>query len=74
MDFHGKVRQTGEYAMKIQRAGRGETFPLGTSNKTAAASKAKEIHLSAGERLAARKDGVIEKSRPLGNPIPEPLT
>jgi len=42
----GEIRQTGEYAAKIQHAGRRETFPLGTSNKTAAAAKAKEIYLS----------------------------
>ena len=43
---NGQIRQTGEYAAKIQHAGRRETFPLGSSNRTAAAARAKEIYLS----------------------------
>jgi integrase len=57
---NGEVRKTGEYAVKIQHAGKRETFALGTSNKTAAAAKAKEIYLSVrgagwGETLAKFK-------------------
>ena len=42
----GETRIAGEYAVKIQHAGRRETFSLGTSNKTAAAAKAKDIYIS----------------------------
>ena len=55
------VRKTGEYAVKIQHAGKRETFALGTSNKTAAAAKAKEIYLSL---RAAGWGGTLAKFKP----------
>ncbi len=42
----GETRIVGEWAAKIQHLGRRETFSLGSVNKTAAASRAKEIYLS----------------------------
>lgn len=42
---HGKKRQVQDWSVKIQHAGRRETFPLATPNKTAAAAKAKDIYL-----------------------------
>ena len=42
----GKSRLVGEWAAKIQHLGRRETFALGSANKAAAASRAKEIYLS----------------------------
>jgi integrase len=42
----GERRTVGEWAAKIQHGGRRETFGLGTSNKAAAADKAKRIYLS----------------------------
>ncbi len=41
----GKKRQVDDWSVKIQHAGRRETFSLGTPNKTAAAAKAKDIYL-----------------------------
>ena len=41
----GKKRQVKDWSVKIQHAGRRETFPLGTPNKAAAAAKAKAIYL-----------------------------
>lgn len=42
----GVVRTVSDWAAKIQHAGRRETFSLATSNKAAAAAKAKNIYLS----------------------------
>jgi integrase len=42
----GKTRIVGEWVAKIQHLGQRETFSLGSANKTAAASRAKEIFLS----------------------------
>ena len=42
----GKTRIVGEWAAKIQHLGQRETFSLGSANKTASASRAKEIYLS----------------------------
>ena len=42
----GKTRIVGEWVAKIQHLGQRETFSLGSANKTAAASRAKEIYLS----------------------------
>lgn len=42
----GQTIVGGEYYARIKHVGRREAFPLGTSNKDAAASKAKEIYLS----------------------------
>ena len=41
----GKTMQGGEWAAKIQHLGRRETFALGSSNRAASASRAKEIYL-----------------------------
>ncbi|MBA2622672.1 MAG: hypothetical protein H0U88_03500, partial [Chthoniobacterales bacterium] len=41
----GKRQHVSDWSVKIQHAGRRETFPLGTPNKTAAAAKAKNIYL-----------------------------
>ena len=42
----GRTRSVGEWAAKVQHHGRRETFSLASANKTAAASRAKEIYLS----------------------------
>jgi integrase len=42
----GETLTAGEYSARMMHAGRREAFSLGTSNKTAAAAKAKEIYLS----------------------------
>jgi hypothetical protein len=42
----GQTKKVGEWAAKIQHAGRRETFALGTSNRAAAANIAKAIYLS----------------------------
>ena len=42
----GKSRLVGEWAAKIQHLGRREAFSLGSANRAAAASRAKEIYLS----------------------------
>jgi hypothetical protein len=41
----GKTRLTKDWAMKIAHQGRRETFPLGTPNKAAAATGARDIYL-----------------------------
>lgn len=41
----GQKRRVEDWSVKIQHAGRRETFPLGTPNKTAAAAKARDIYL-----------------------------
>ena len=43
---NGKTLLTKGWAMKIAHVGRRETFPLGTSNKAAAAARARDIYLS----------------------------
>jgi integrase len=43
---YGSTRRVRNWAAKIQHAGRRETFNLGTPNKTAAASRARQIYLS----------------------------
>ena len=43
--WRGAKRKVGHWAVKVQYGGRRETVPLGTANKTAAASKAKEFYL-----------------------------
>jgi len=42
----GETLMSGEYSARMMHAGKREAFGLGTSNKTAAAAKAKEIYLS----------------------------
>lgn len=61
----GHAHQVADWAVKIQHQGRRETFSLGTANKAAAASKAKEIYLNlqgAGweKTLALHKPGKNE--------------
>ena len=54
----GETRIVGEWAAKIQHLGRRETFALGSANKAASASRAKEIYLnlqSAGWNSAISK-------------------
>jgi integrase len=41
---NGVAHQVSEWAIKLQRVGRREIFPLGTANRAAAAAKAREIH------------------------------
>ena len=43
---NGKRRQTKDWAFKIAHDRHRETFPLGTTNKAAAAAKARDIYLS----------------------------
>ena len=42
----GQTVTLGEYSARMMHLGKRDAFPLGTSNKTAAAAKAKEIYLS----------------------------
>jgi integrase len=58
---YGQVRKVGEWAAKIQRLGRRETFSLGSANKASAASRAKEIYLSL---QAAGWDATLAKFKP----------
>ena len=69
----GETRQVPAWAVKIQHRGRRMTFSLGTPNKAAAASRAREIYLSlqgAGweETLAKFKPGMVGKSTDANGP------
>lgn len=57
----GETRIVGEWAAKIQHLARRETFSLGGANKTAAASRAKEIYLSL---QSAGWDATLAKFKP----------
>lgn len=57
----GKTRIVGEWAAKMQHLGRRETFSLGSANKAAASSRAKEIYLSL---QSAGWDATLEKFKP----------
>ena len=58
---HGQTHQVNDWSVKIQHRGRREAFALGTPNKAAAASRAKEIFLSL---QAAGWDGTLPKFKP----------
>ena len=57
----GETRIVGEWAAKIQHLGRRETFSLGSVNKAAAASRAKDIYLSL---QSAGWDATLAKFKP----------
>lgn len=57
----GQTRIVGEWAAKVQHLGRRETFALDSANKTAAASRAKEIYLSL---QSAGWDATLAKFKP----------
>ena len=63
----GEKREVSDWSIKIQHAGRRETFALGTPNKAAAAAKAKEIYLSLQGKGWAATIVRFKKGSALGN-------
>lgn len=62
----GESLTAGEYSARMMHAGRREAFSLGTSNKTAAAAKAKEIYLSL---QSAGWEATLAKFKPKANKV-----
>jgi integrase len=69
--FHrdGRVLENKYYTVRIRRGDFDETFPLGTSNKTAAATQAREIHIylqaNGGQATLEKFKKKIEPACPL---------